>query len=635
MDANGYNRDISRSEQKTKEFEKNVRANLSKAAGAFTALAGAVGAGVSVFETFNKAINSNQELADKAANAINAMKSTVDSFFYSMTTGDFSAFIGGLDDVIQRATEASAALDQLSNTQMSFGYFSAENQAALQEYSTLAKDKNADPAKVEAARKAAEEALRSQAEIVEVYSKDSQAAIKSMVGAAAGVDASFLEMADIEKSFYLDVSRNREGQKEVLDRQYQEYQRLYNESVNRNTVTSGYSTNYGTFQSSTTNWEAVGREMSKILPMYKDAVIYNATLNKWTDEQLQSAMNIGAAYKNANRELDSMRKSFNKIDQADVTTPKATPKTTQKTVYEAGSIGYLDEQINALNQKLKAATDDATRAGIQDAINGLESQKLALNMSLSPGSLEQINQQISYLQKQFTNATDDATRIGIQKAINELNKQKQRITLIAEFTAGLEVSKAIPGTELKLPKIKNIEPIVKQSDIQLNNDFADSLNAIGSVLGVVTNMTDEGAAAWLSWSANLMSAIAQALPQIQTLIAAKTAEGAVSAGASAAQTPLIGWLLAGGAIAAFLAAAASVPKFAEGGIVGGSSFIGDKNLARLNSGEMVLTRFQQTKLFDMLDNGGVGPGGQVEFKIRGQELYGVLSNYNNKRSKVR
>ena len=591
MDANGYNRDISRSEQKTKEFEKNVRANLSKAAGAFTALAGAVGAGVTVFETFNKAINSNQELADKAANAINAMKSTVDSFFYSMTTGDFSAFIGGLDDVIQRATEASAALDQLSNTQMSFGYFSAENQAALQEYSTLAKDKNADPAKVEAARKAAEEALRSQAEIVEVYSKDSQAAIKSMVGAAAGVDASFLEMADIEKSFYLDVSRNREGQKEVLDRQYKEYQRLYNESVNRNTVTSGYSTNYGTFQSSTTNWEAVGREMSKILPMYKDAVIYNATLNKWTDEQLQNAMNIGAAYKNANRELDSMRKSFNKIDQAEetvtkVTTPKAVPKQTANSiVYGAGSIGYIEENISKLSQMLKSATDDATR-------------------------------------------------IGIQKAINDLNREKQRITFIADFSSSLEVSKSIPGTELKLPKIKDISPIT-QSDIQLNNDFADSLNAIGNVLGVVTNMTNDGAAAWLSWGANVMSAIAQVLPQISTLIAAKTAEGAISAGASAAQTPLIGWLLAGGAIAAFLAAAASVPKFAEGGIVGGSSFIGDKNLARLNSGEMVLTRFQQTKLFDMLDNGGVGSGGQVEFKIRGQELYGVLSNYNNKRSKVR
>lgn len=593
MDANGYNRDISRSEQKTKEFEKNVRANLSKAAGAFTALAGAVGAGVTVFETFNKAINSNQELADKAANAINAMKSTVDSFFYSMTTGDFSAFIGGLDDVIQRAKDASAALDQLSNTQMSFGYFSAENQAALQEYSTLAKDKNADPAKVEAARKAAEEALRSQAEIVEVYSKDSQAAIKSMVGAAAGVDASFLEMADIEKSFYLDVSRNREGQKEVLDRQYQEYQRLYNESVNRNTFTSGYSTNYGTFQSSTTNWEQVGREMSKILPMYKDAVIYNATLNKWTDEQLQNAMNIGAAYKNANRELDSMRKSFNKIDQAEdtvvqkVTSPKAATKSTANSiVYGAGSIGYIEENISKLSQMLKSATDDATR-------------------------------------------------IGIQKAINDLNREKQRITLIADLSSSLEVSKSIPGTELKLPKIKNIEPIVTQSDIQLNNDFADSLNAIGNVLGVVTNMTNDGAAAWLSWGANVMSAIAQVLPQISTLIAAKTAEGAISAGASAAQTPLIGWMLAGGAIAAFLAAAASVPKFAEGGIVGGSSFIGDKNLARLNSGEMVLTRFQQTKLFDMLDNGGVGPGRQVEFKIRGQELYGVLSNYNNKRSKVR
>lgn len=62
-----------------------------------------------------------------------------------------------------------------------------------------------------------------------------------------------------------------------------------------------------------------------------------------------------------------------------------------------------------------------------------------------------------------------------------------------------------------------------------------------------------------------------------------------------------------------------LPTFAEGGIVGGNYYTGDKILARVNSGEMILNRNQQAALF----NGG----GQVKFVIEGSQLKGVLDNY--------
>ena len=45
-------------------------------------------------------------------------------------------------------------------------------------------------------------------------------------------------------------------------------------------------------------------------------------------------------------------------------------------------------------------------------------------------------------------------------------------------------------------------------------------------------------------------------------------------------------------------------KFESGGIVGGNSFSGDKVVAHVNSGEMILNREQQTRLFDMANYGG-------------------------------
>lgn len=45
-----------------------------------------------------------------------------------------------------------------------------------------------------------------------------------------------------------------------------------------------------------------------------------------------------------------------------------------------------------------------------------------------------------------------------------------------------------------------------------------------------------------------------------------------------------------------------IPKFAQGGVVGGNNYYGDKVMARVNSGEMVLTRGQQGALFGLLKN---------------------------------
>lgn len=120
-------------------------------------------------------------------------------------------------------------------------------------------------------------------------------------------------------------------------------------------------------------------------------------------------------------------------------------------------------------------------------------------------------------------------------------------------------------------------------------------------------------------------------------VAANTAEAASSAGKSAAKLPFPFNLLAiGGAIAGVLALFSAIPKFASGGVVGGSKFNGDQNLARVNAGEAILTKNQQSRLFRLLNGGGSSTinNGNVEFKIKGSELIGVLKNYNGKMNKV-
>lgn len=91
------------------------------------------------------------------------------------------------------------------------------------------------------------------------------------------------------------------------------------------------------------------------------------------------------------------------------------------------------------------------------------------------------------------------------------------------------------------------------------------------------------------------------------------------------------------AMAAQHAASLSIAAFKDGGIVGGSSYYGDKVIARLNSGEMVLSKRQQTNLFNAIDNGMFGYGttenATISFKLKGSDIYGSLKNFTNIKSK--
>ena len=114
--------------------------------------------------------------------------------------------------------------------------------------------------------------------------------------------------------------------------------------------------------------------------------------------------------------------------------------------------------------------------------------------------------------------------------------------------------------------------------------------------------------------------------------------GFAEASTMAAKLGPIGWIAwLGAGLAAVATTIATIKGFADGGIIEGSSYHGDRIVARLNAGEMVLNRKQQANLFRALDNGisSNAGGGKVEFEIKGSTLKGVLKNYDNKMNKVR
>jgi hypothetical protein len=69
-----------------------------------------------------------------------SVNTTLDTFFYTISTGDFTAFNIGLSRMIDKARDAQKALDKLGNANMSYSYFDTKYGAELEDAINKAKD---------------------------------------------------------------------------------------------------------------------------------------------------------------------------------------------------------------------------------------------------------------------------------------------------------------------------------------------------------------------------------------------------------------------------------------------------------------------------------------------------------------
>ncbi|RGR93970.1 tape measure protein [Bacteroides thetaiotaomicron] len=117
-----------------------------------------------------------------------------------------------------------------------------------------------------------------------------------------------------------------------------------------------------------------------------------------------------------------------------------------------------------------------------------------------------------------------------------------------------------------------------------------------------------------------------------TKATAASAEMAAKSTAAYASIPFAGVGLAAAQIAAMeaLILAASIPKFANGGIITGGPSSGDKILARVNAGEMILNQGQQSHLFEAINSGRLGGGGNISSsvttRVRAKDLILTINN---------
>lgn len=287
------------------------------------------------------------------------------------------------------------------------------------------------------------------------------------------------------------------------------------------------------------------------------------------------------------------------------------------------------EQANKEEEKTKAAAEAAAKAAKEKAA-AEEATKLAKEKASRPeGSIADLDYQIREQQKKLVLATTTEARVSVQETINELESKKIRLQAEVE-TAIFQKGRTDHGlVEERKPNLGSlaggidlgkIEIPSLQDNISEANDYASSLANVVSAFSMITKAQQADEASVSQWALQSISNIAGVISKVQEL--------AISQGvASAAKLPPPFNIAAmTSVVSTIIGIFASMPKFANGGIVGGNSYFGDKLLARVNSGEMILNKGQQAKLYRMTEDNRNGI--TIGFdRVRGSDIYLSLKNY--------
>lgn len=355
---------------------------------------------------------------------------------------------------------------------------------------------------------------------------------------------------------------------------------------------------------------------------------YEDKLHQINDELSKTNVSSGRLYA-LKQEAFIVTEMIEKLKRRNKLFDEKPKHSTQKPTIEKGSIQEISDLISSKESAIKNLRVGSDSFNLlRDEIERLKADKELLELSLHPkvdensmnsllGSLQKVQEQINGLKTSISVTTDKTELDLLSEQLKFLTDKEHKIQLSIDEKKQSAIA-------------QNVDEIKTQY-----NDLGAAAQSVGNVFSSLGNVTNDS---FMQMIGSISGAVSSILPEIGKLVAANQAAAISSGTASAAAMPFPANLISIATIvSSILGVFSSLPKFADGGIVQGRSF-GDYNLARVNGGEMILNSTQQGRLWNTIQQGHTNTNsamnGNVQFKISGRDLVGVLSNHQNKTSRV-
>ena len=505
-----------------------------------------------------------------------------------------SALIPGFEEASKKVTEYILAVDALEETQRRYTVQNAKDAQEIAKYRAIA----AESTDLEERKKALQSAIALEEEIarrnVEIATKTLQLRKEQARQEVDTTDETKNEIARLEaekiqaETDYYNKKREMAAQIRELNnkinaenaKNHQEYiKRL---EAQRKAEEEAEKARQEALKASLENEKALRQQMED----------FKASLIKDAGERELVEMQIAGT-----REIEELKKRLE----------------TEKNITEEGRailnqliIDKQTELDTQLKEKADTLAEERINAEMQ-RIAEQEQTKLELRKAIAEeNSAEMLELQLEELELQQQAELENTILNEEEKYLIVEKYEKLKQALVAETAKKNEEQ----ATQMKMQLSASLQMMAKNAS-----------SAFGQMSELLEGYGEENEKASKAAKAFALMQLAtdQAISISQTARAmVEAVQGATQAAASTGPlapvmlavyiAEMVGLVL--GAVAGQVASIKqakgilSGEKFESSGIVGGTSFSGDKVVAHVNSGEMILNREQQTRLFDMANFGG-------------------------------
>lgn len=354
--------------------------------------------------------------------------------------------------------------------------------------------------------------------------------------------------------------------------------------------------------------------------------------------------------------LEDMRKAW---DAASSTAKAYEPP---KDIADIRSIDQANEELTHYRNAYDAATDDAERQRLQGIIDKIEALKKSWT-----GTTETVKADTPRWRSTLDEIRANLDRIyalppklwkvevkgmgfeGITKQIRELEKMK--------YMPGVSAAD-IKGIDETIARLQQMRA-ASLSGMETFSGMWDATKGLQGGIRSMTKVTDENATAWEKVSAvvdgamQMYQAVAQIIQIVDAVITASSATkkstSAANVASSNAETnaditaaaaklfkahawiPWVGVGLGAAAVATMLATMFSLPKYAQGGIAYGPTVGMFGEYANASTNPEVVAPLDRLRTL-IQPQGSLG--GEVEFRIEGRTLRGILNKVDNHNSRI-
>ena len=298
--------------------------------------------------------------------------------------------------------------------------------------------------------------------------------------------------------------------------------------------------------------------------------------------------------------------------------------------YKKTKVDIASEQLEAAKEYADQLKEQAKSMGktledeVANALANVPTLEQALKLAQVKEDIKDFNKELGQMKwdaLKETVSTIDGVASAFQRLKDAFDPETEASRWEKLMAIWNTLASVVDGI---LSVAKTIENIT-----ELTNKLAKAKEAEAAIDTATTSQKVSNAA---TGAAATVAATTIEKEAAKTEVAANTAKGASAVGASAAKK--LPWPISliaiGGAIAAALALFAAIPKFARGGVVTGGPSSGDKMLARVNAGEMILNQGQQSRLFEAINSGRLGGGGNISSsvttRVRAKDLILTINN---------